>query len=75
MGNRMKKREPQKETPEDPASSTNQCNDRCFFLQKSQTHTDHYLDFNSHHHTQQKHSVVRTLIDWVKNIPSSEEET
>ncbi|XP_078343973.1 uncharacterized protein LOC144629608 [Oculina patagonica] len=38
------------------------------------THTDRYLDFNSHHHTQHKHSVVRTLMDRAKNIPSTEEE-
>ncbi|XP_078352246.1 uncharacterized protein LOC144636924 [Oculina patagonica] len=38
------------------------------------THTDRYLDFNSYHHTQHKHSVVRTLMDRAKNIPSTEEE-
>ena len=39
------------------------------------THTDRYLDFNSHHHTQHKHSVARTLLDRARNIPSSTEET
>ena len=38
------------------------------------TNTDHYLDFKSHHHPQHKHSVVRTLTDRAKNIPSSKEE-
>ena len=37
-------------------------------------HTDRYLDFKSHHHPQHKHSVVRTLMDCAKNIPSTEEE-
>ena len=41
---------------------------------KKATHTDHYLDFKSHHHPQHKHSVVRTLMDRAKNIPSTEEE-
>ena len=38
------------------------------------THTDRCLDFKSHHHPQHKHSVVRTLLDRAKNIPSTEEE-
>ena len=38
------------------------------------THTDHYLDFKSHHDPQHKHSVVHTLMDHAKNIPSTEEE-
>ena len=38
------------------------------------THTDRYLDFKSHHHPQHKHSVIRTLMDHAKNIPSTEEE-
>ena len=37
-------------------------------------HIDRYLDFKSHHHPQHKHSVVRTLMDRAKNIPSTEEE-
>lgn len=38
------------------------------------THTDRYLDFDSHHQTQHKRSVVRTLMERAKNIPSTEEE-
>ena len=38
------------------------------------THTDCYLDFKSHHHPQHKPSVIRTLMDRAKNIPSTEEE-
>lgn len=38
------------------------------------TNTDRYLDFKSHHHPQHKHSVVRTLLDRPKNIPSTKEE-
>ena len=38
------------------------------------TRTDRYLDFKSHHHPQHKYSVVRTLMDRAKNIPSTEEE-
>ena len=38
------------------------------------TNTDRYLDFKSHHHPQHKHSVVRTLMDRAKNVPSTEEE-
>ena len=38
------------------------------------TNTDRYLDFKSHHHPQHKHSVMRTLMDRAKNIPSMEEE-
>ena len=38
------------------------------------TNTDTYLDFKSHHHPQHKHSVVCTLMNRVKNIPSTEEE-
>ncbi|XP_068697470.1 uncharacterized protein [Montipora foliosa] len=38
------------------------------------THTDRYLDFKSHHHPQHKYSVIRTLMDCAKNIPSTEEE-
>ena len=37
------------------------------------THTNRYLDFKSHHHPQHKHSVVRTLMDRAKNVPSTEE--
>ena len=33
-----------------------------------------HLDFKSHHHPQHKHSVVRTLMDRAKNIPSTEKE-
>ena len=35
------------------------------------THTDKYLDFNSHHPAQHKRSVVNTLLDRAKNIPST----
>ena len=35
------------------------------------THTDKYLDFNSHHPAQQKRSVLNTLLDRAKNIPST----
>ena len=35
------------------------------------THTDKYLQFNSHHPTQHKRSVARTLLDRAKNIPST----
>mgnify|MGYP002260032081 CR=1 FL=1 len=38
------------------------------------TNTDRYFDFKSRHYTQHKHSVVRTLMDCAKNIPSTEEE-
>ena len=38
------------------------------------THTDCYLNFKSHHHPQHKHSIVGTLMDRAKNIPSTEEE-
>ena len=37
------------------------------------TNTDRCLDFKSHHHPQHKHSVVGTLMDFAKNIPSTEE--
>ena len=36
------------------------------------THTDKYLQFNSHHPTQHKRSVARTLLDRAKNIPSTD---
>ena len=35
------------------------------------THTDKYLDFNSHHPAQHKRSVVNTLLDRAKNMPST----
>ena len=38
------------------------------------THTDRYLYFKSRNHPQHKHSVVRTIMDRAKNIPSTEEE-
>ena len=38
------------------------------------THIDRYLDFKSHHHPQHKHSVVRSLMDRAKDIPSTEDE-
>ena len=36
------------------------------------THTDKYLQFNSHHPSQHKCSVARTLLDKAKNIPSTD---
>ena len=36
------------------------------------THTDKYLQFNSHHPSQHKRSVARTLFDRAKNIPSTD---
>ncbi|XP_022796700.1 uncharacterized protein LOC111335111 [Stylophora pistillata] len=36
------------------------------------THTDKYLQFNSHHPSQNKRSVARTLVDRAKNIPSTD---
>ena len=36
------------------------------------THTDKYLQFNFHHPTQHKRTVARTLLDRVKNIPSTD---
>ena len=36
--------------------------------------TDRYLILKSHHHSQHKHSIVRTLMDCAENIPSTEEE-
>ena len=38
------------------------------------THTNRYLDFESHHHPRHKFSVVRTLMDRAENIPSRKEE-
>ncbi|XP_028418418.1 uncharacterized protein LOC114544426 [Dendronephthya gigantea] len=35
------------------------------------THTDKYLDFNSHHPATHKRSVVNTLLDRADNIPST----
>ena len=36
------------------------------------THTDKYLDFNSHHSTQHKESVIRSLVQRVETFPSDE---
>ena len=36
------------------------------------THTDKYLQFNSHHPSQHKRSVARILLDRAKNIPSTD---
>ena len=36
------------------------------------THTDKYLQFNSHHPSQHKPSVARTLLDRAKNVPAAE---
>ena len=36
------------------------------------THTDKYLQFNSHHPSQHKRSMVRTVLDRAKNIPSTD---
>ena len=41
---------------------------------KKATHTDKYFHFNSHHPLQHKRSVVRTLLDRAKNIPSTDED-
>ena len=35
-------------------------------------HADKYLQFNSHHPSQHKRSVARTLLDRAKNIPSTD---
>jgi len=37
------------------------------------THTDRYLDFNSHRHTGYKRSLVSTLLRRAQNIPSTQE--
>ena len=36
------------------------------------THTDKYLQLNSHHPSQHKRSVARSLLDRAKNIPSTD---
>ena len=38
------------------------------------THTDKYLDYNSHHHQQHKRSVATTLLNRSNTIPTTEEE-
>lgn len=41
---------------------------------KKATNTDRCFDFKSHHQPQDKHSVVRTLMNRAKNIPSTGDE-
>ena len=40
-------------------------------MYRKPTHTDKYLDFNSHHPAQHTRSVVNTLLEKAKNIPST----
>ena len=41
-------------------------------VSRKSTHTDRYLDFNSHHELKHKISTASTLLNWAHNLPSTE---